>query len=73
MDKLQIDFEKLPASIEGLMKMVGEIMVTGNKMAAENLINNFVKGPDSKLVQMQEIEDRILKYSKASFYYSVQY
>ena len=73
MDKFQIDFEKLPASIEGLMKMTGGIMANGNAAAAEALISNYVKGPDSRLVQMEEIQDRILKYSKASFYYSVQY
>jgi len=74
MERFKIDFDKLPGVVEGLMRKVGVIKATGDLSAAKKLINEFVEEPGlEKYVHADEIAERILGFSKASFYYSVRY
>lgn len=73
MDRFKIDYDKFPAAVENLMKKVVTIYANGDAAGAKELIDNYVTGEDSRLVHMKDIADRILKFPKASFYYSVQY
>jgi hypothetical protein len=74
MERFLIDFDKLPAAIDRLMKKAGMIKATGDVAGAKALVDEFVREPGlEKYVHADEIADRILKFSKASFYYSVRY
>ncbi|MBN2722975.1 MAG: hypothetical protein JXR95_02775 [Deltaproteobacteria bacterium] len=58
--------DKFPAAVDKLMKIVGHIKASGDRKKAEELIAKYV---DGKVVPMDIIKERILKYSKATFVY----
>ena len=63
-----IHFEKMPAAVEKLMKVVGQIKATNDKAGANALVLKYVDGPK---VPQKLITDRELKYPKQSLVYSV--
>jgi hypothetical protein len=65
---LTIHFDKLPAAVDKLMKVVGAIKATGDKTAAEALAKKYV---DGNIVPQKTITERWLRNPKASFVYSV--
>ncbi len=71
--RFQINYDKLPASIEGLMRKTGQVMASGDAASAKTLIDDFTAGEGSKLVRMKEVEDRYLGFTKASFDFAVKY
>lgn len=71
--KYTIHFDKLPRSIDGLMKRVGQLKARGDASGARTLIDHFVKGKGRRLVRQPEIARKLLRYSKATFLYSVVY
>jgi hypothetical protein len=65
---LTLHFEKMPAAIEKLMKVVGQIKATNDRAGANALVAKYVDGPR---VPQKLITDRELKYPKQSLVYSV--
>jgi hypothetical protein len=63
-----LHFDKLPAAIEKMMKVVGRIKATGDRKQAEDLAKKYV---DGDRVPHKTITDRMLRHPKASFVYSV--
>lgn len=66
---LALDFDKLPAAIDKLMAIVGKAKATGDKQAAQKLIERYV---DGKVVPQQLITERMLRHPKASFVYALE-
>ncbi len=65
-----LDMAKLPAAIDELMGIVGGIKAKGDRAAAEALVAKYV---DGQLVPQQTITERMTRFPKASFVYSVEY
>jgi hypothetical protein len=64
-----IAYDKLPAAIAKMMKVVGEMKAKGDKAGAEALAKKYV---DGTVVPHKLIADRMLRYPKASFVYAIQ-
>ncbi len=71
--RFTINFKKLPAAIDKLTRKVGQIKATGNRTAAQKLLDTYLKGKSKKLVRMKRIRKVVLRYPKATFLYSVVY
>ncbi|MGH7280824.1 MAG: hypothetical protein ACRELY_04820, partial [Polyangiaceae bacterium] len=67
---LVVDMDKVPAAVEKLMKKVGTIKATGDKAGAEALIARYVDS--DQFVPQKAIAERMLRFPKASFVYSVE-
>ncbi len=63
-------YEKLAASIEKLMQIVGKIKATGDKAGAEALAKKYVEGD---AVPQKVVTERVLRSPKASFVYAIDY
>ena len=63
-----LHFDKMPAAVEKLMKVAGQLKAKGDKKGAEKIVKTYV---DGKLVPFQEITERVLRLPKASFVYSL--
>jgi hypothetical protein len=68
-----VDFDKLPASVERLMRAVGRIKAEGDAAAGRALIDDFVKGEGSRLVRMDEVQSRLRRFPRSSYSYTVRY
>ena len=66
---LRIDFEKMPAAVEKLMKLVGGLKANGDKAGAEALSKKYV---DGSVVPQKVITERWLRNPKSSFVYAVE-
>jgi hypothetical protein len=65
----RVDFDKLPAAIDRMMKVVGGIKASTDKAAAEALSAKYVDGlPDHHA----RIAERCLRFPQPNFVYSVQ-
>jgi hypothetical protein len=64
-----LDYDKLPAAIDALMKIAGDIKAKGDKAAMEALAKKYV---DGEIVPMQLITERLLRYPKVNFVYAVE-
>ncbi|MGI5861342.1 MAG: hypothetical protein ACOX6T_04695 [Myxococcales bacterium] len=62
-----LHFDKMPAAVEKLMKLAGQIKAKGDKKGAEKLVKTYV---DGQVVPFKEITERVLRLPKASFVYS---
>ncbi len=69
--RFHVDFEKFAPAVEKLIQQVGCIKATGDTAAAGALIDHFVTGADSGLMRQKDVADRVLRFPKASFVYSV--
>ncbi|MFW5740738.1 MAG: hypothetical protein ACOC1F_10285, partial [Myxococcota bacterium] len=63
-----LHFDKLPAAIDKLMKIAGDIKAKGDKKRAEELVKKYV---DGDIVPMKLIAERSLRHPKATFLYGV--
>ncbi len=68
-----VDFDKLPASVERLMRAVGRVKAEGDAAAGQALVDDFVKGEGSRLVRMEEVQSRLRRFPKSSYSYTVRY
>jgi hypothetical protein len=64
----EVDLARMPAAAEKLMKKVGAIKASNDRAAGEELVKRYV---DDKVVPMQLIQDRFLRFPKNSFVYSI--
>ncbi|MBI4669419.1 MAG: hypothetical protein HY747_09610 [Elusimicrobia bacterium] len=71
--KFNLNFDKIAPAVEKLMQKVGRIKATGDVAGAKALVEPYVGGDKKHFVRMEEIEDRLLKFPKASMVYSVKY
>ena len=71
--RFEVHYDKVPAAIEKLMQLTGQIKAKGEKTAGQKLVDDCVKGDGFKLIHSQEIAERILRFPKASFVYSITY
>jgi hypothetical protein len=62
--------DKVVASVDDMMKLVGGIKARGDRAAAEALIKKYVDS--SAVVPHETIKERFLRHPKASFVYSVK-
>ncbi len=67
---LVVHMDKVPAAVEKLMKKVATIKATGDKAGAEALIARYVDS--DTYVPRKTITERMLRFPKASFVYSVE-
>ena len=65
---LTLHFDKLPASIAKLMKVVGGLKANGDKAGAEALAKKYV---DGAIVPQKTITERVLRNPKPSLVYGV--
>ncbi len=63
-----MDFAKMPDTVQRLMKLVGSLKAQGNRNGAEELAKKFV---DGSVVPQERIAERMLRFPKANFVYSV--
>ncbi len=63
-----LHFDKLPAAIDKMMKVVGNIKAKGDKKKAEELVKKYV---DGDTVPMKLIAERSLRHPKATFLYGI--
>lgn len=68
-----VDFDRLPASVEALMRRVGRIKAAGDAAAGRALVDGFVTGEDARLVRMDEVRRRLNRLPRPSFSYTVRY
>ena len=68
-----VDFDKIPASVERLMRAVGRVKAEGDAAAGQALVDDFVKGEGSRLVRMEEVQPRLRRFPKSSYSYTVRY
>jgi hypothetical protein len=68
---LSIHYEKMPAAVEKLMKLVGGLKAKGDRAGAEALAKKYVDTAKS-VVPHKTIAERWLRNPKSSFVYSVK-
>ncbi|MFA6030113.1 MAG: hypothetical protein WC969_09685 [Elusimicrobiota bacterium] len=71
--RFRIVYEKMPAAVETLLAKVGRLKAAGNAAEARDLVGRFVTGPDAAKVRMREVRERLARFPKASYLYSVRY
>ncbi len=72
-ERFSVDYAKLPAAVEALMKEVIRIKATGDVAGAKTLVDGFVSGPGAPLVRMAKVQERLRKYPKESYSYTALY
>lgn len=70
-ERLKADFEKMPAAVESLMKKVGTVYASGDKAGAQALLDEFVSGAGAALVRQRDVRERLGKYPRESYRYTV--
>ncbi len=70
--RFELDFDKVGPVIADLMKRVGQIMATGDVIAAKALIERNVSAEGLALIHADAITDRSLRFARPSFIYGVR-
>jgi hypothetical protein len=65
----KIDFAKMPAAVEKLMRVIGTIKAKGDSPAALQLAKKYV---DGKVVPMPTIAERCLRFPQPNFVYAIE-
>ena len=64
-----IDFDKMPAATEKLMKLVGTLKATADRPGGEELTKKYVEG---ERVPHKVIQERVLRLPQPSFVYALE-
>ena len=72
-ERFSVDFAKLPAAVEALMKEVVRVKASGDVAGAKALVDGFVSGDGSALMRMDKVQERLRKYPKESYSYTALY
>ncbi|MBI2789689.1 MAG: hypothetical protein HYX59_13500 [Elusimicrobia bacterium] len=72
-ERFGVDFAKLPAAVEALMKEVVRVKASGDVAGAKALVDGFVSGDGSALMRMDKVQERLRKYPKESYSYTALY
>ena len=70
--RFAVDFEKMPAAIDRLMHEVGLIKASGDVDGANALIGRHTSEAGLAAIHADLITERVLRFPKASFVYSVR-
>ncbi|MDD5629253.1 MAG: hypothetical protein PHU21_09325 [Elusimicrobia bacterium] len=68
-----VDFDRLPAAVEDLMRRVGRIKAVGDAAGGKALVDGFITGEDAGLVRLDEIRRRLGRLPRPSFSYTLRY
>ena len=71
--RFDIDFEAMPAAIDAMMAKVGRIKATADVNAASELITRSVGDEGLEKIHAALIAERVLRYPKATFVYSIRF
>ncbi|MCR4294276.1 MAG: hypothetical protein NUW21_01985 [Elusimicrobia bacterium] len=72
-ERFAVDYAKLPAAVEALMKKIVRIKASGDVAGAKALVGGFVDGPDAPLMRLDAVQARLRKYPKESYSYTALY
>jgi len=72
-ERFSVDYARLPAAAEALMKEVVRIKGSGDVSGAKALVDGFVSGAGAPLVRMAKVQERLRKYPKESYSYTTLY
>jgi hypothetical protein len=72
-ERFSVDYAKLPAAVEALMKEVVRVKATGDVAGAKALVDGFVSGEGAPLMRMAKVQERLRKYPKESYSYTALY
>ncbi|MDP3542716.1 MAG: hypothetical protein Q8T11_09660 [Elusimicrobiota bacterium] len=72
-ERFAVDYAKLPAAVEGLMKKIVRIKASGDVAGAKALVGGFVDGTDAALMRLDTVQARLRKYPKESYSYTALY
>lgn len=72
-ERFGVDYAKLPAAVEALMKEVVRVKATGDVEGAKALVDGFVSGDGAPLMRMAKVQERLRKYPKESYSYTALY
>lgn len=72
-ERFHVDYALLPKAIEALMRDVVRIKASGDVEGAKALVGGFVDGADAGLVRAARVQERLRKYPKESYSYTVLY
>jgi len=72
-ERFSVDFAKLPAAAEALMREVVRVKGSGDVAGAKALVDGFVSGADAPLMRMAKVQERLRKYPKESYSYTPLY
>jgi hypothetical protein len=72
-ERFSVDYARLPAAVEALMKEVVRIKASGDVQGAKALVDGFVSGAGAPLVRMDKVQERMRKYPKESYSYTALY
>lgn len=70
--RFEARFDRFPAAVEKLMARVGRIKATGDVAAATALLDPYVTGDRKGLVHVDEIQERLGRFPKATMVYTVR-
>jgi hypothetical protein len=70
--RFEVDFAKLPRSIERLMERVGKIKASGNLAGAKEFIDHFISGKGASIIPFDDIGKRYRSVAKENFAYSIK-
>ncbi|MFT7621746.1 MAG: hypothetical protein ACI9WU_000911 [Myxococcota bacterium] len=71
--RFDIVFDKMRPAVNALMKEVGGLKARGDRPAAEKLMADATNDAALKFMRVDTIRERVLRFPKASFVYSVGY
>lgn len=72
-ERFAVDYAKLPAAVEALMKKIVRIKASGDVKGAKALVGGFVDGTDAPLMRLDTVQERLRKYPKESYSYTALY
>jgi hypothetical protein len=72
-ERFSVDYARLPAAVEALMREVVRIKASGDVQGAKALVDGFVSGAGAPLVRMDKVQERMRKYPKESYSYTALY
>lgn len=72
-ERVRIDFEKLPKAIEDLTRDMGRLYASGDAKGAQAMIDEYLSGPGAASVRAAEVQSRLRKYPKESYRYTIIY
>ncbi len=70
--RFEVDLARLPAAVTDLMRQVGHVKARGEVAAARALVDPFLTGPETALLQLDEVSARVRSQPKASFVYAIE-
>ncbi|MFA6093356.1 MAG: hypothetical protein WCU88_13215 [Elusimicrobiota bacterium] len=72
-ERFGIVYERMPAAVEDLARKIGRIKASGDVSGAKELIDRYVSGPGAAAVHMREIVERLSRFPKNTYSYTLLY